>query len=83
MKEERTKCNDIFLIVEQSIFLVLLQNNKQMCRESSSSSINAFLDLLQHVSASHCHNQGVVVSSEAAVGSVPALDLSRDRLLNE
>jgi hypothetical protein len=27
--------------------------------------INAFLDLPQHVSASHCHHQGVVVSSEA------------------
>jgi hypothetical protein len=27
--------------------------------------INAFQDLPQHVSASHCHHQGVVVSSEA------------------
>jgi hypothetical protein len=32
---------------------------------SSSIFINAFLDLPQHVSASHCHHQGVVVSSEA------------------
>src|SRR5215471_16626971 len=27
--------------------------------------VNVFLDLPQHVSASHCHHQGVVVSSEA------------------
>jgi hypothetical protein len=27
--------------------------------------INTFLDLPHHVSASHCHHQGVVVSSEA------------------
>jgi hypothetical protein len=27
--------------------------------------INTFPDLPQHVSASHCHNQGVVVTSEA------------------
>jgi hypothetical protein len=26
---------------------------------------NVFIDLPQHVSASHCHHQGVVVSSEA------------------
>jgi hypothetical protein len=36
-----------------------------MRRESSSIFINAFLDLPQLVSASHCHHQGVVVSSEA------------------
>jgi hypothetical protein len=36
-----------------------------MRRVSSSIFINAFLDLPQHVSASHCHHQGVVVSSEA------------------
>jgi hypothetical protein len=36
-----------------------------MHRGSSSTFINAFLDLPQHVSASHCHHQGVVVSSEA------------------
>jgi hypothetical protein len=36
-----------------------------MRRGSSSIFINAFLDLPQHVSASHCHHQGVVVSSEA------------------
>jgi hypothetical protein len=36
-----------------------------MCRGSSSIFIDAFLDLPQHVSASHCHHQGVVVSSEA------------------
>jgi hypothetical protein len=33
--------------------------------ESSSVFINAFLDLPQHVSASHCHHQWIVVSSEA------------------
>jgi hypothetical protein len=36
-----------------------------MRRESSCMFVNAFLDLPQHVSASHCHHQGVVVSSEA------------------
>jgi hypothetical protein len=36
-----------------------------MRRRSSSIFINAFLDLPQNVSASHCHHQGVVVSSEA------------------
>jgi hypothetical protein len=36
-----------------------------MRRGSGSIFINAFLDLPQHVSASHCHHQGVVVSSEA------------------
>jgi hypothetical protein len=35
-----------------------------MCRGSSSIFINAFLDLPQHVSASHCYHQAVVVSSE-------------------
>jgi hypothetical protein len=32
---------------------------------SSSIFINAFLDLPQHVSASHCRHQRAVVSSEA------------------
>jgi hypothetical protein len=32
---------------------------------SSSIFTNVFLDLPHHVSASHCHNQGCVVSSEA------------------
>jgi hypothetical protein len=36
-----------------------------MRRGSSSIFIHAFLDLPQHVSASHCHHQGAVVSSEA------------------
>jgi hypothetical protein len=36
-----------------------------MRRGSSSIFINAFLDLPQHVLASHCHHQRVVVSSEA------------------
>ena len=36
-----------------------------MRRGSSSIFINAFLDLPQHVSASHCHHQGVVITSEA------------------
>jgi hypothetical protein len=36
-----------------------------MHRESSSIFINSFLDLPQHISASHCHHQGVVVSPEA------------------
>jgi hypothetical protein len=36
-----------------------------MCQGSSSIFINTFLDLPQHVSASHCHHQVVVVSSEA------------------
>jgi hypothetical protein len=36
-----------------------------MRRGSSNVFINAFRDLPQHVSASHCHHQGVVVSSEA------------------
>jgi hypothetical protein len=36
-----------------------------MRRGSSSIFINAFLDLPQHVSVSHCHRQGVVVTSEA------------------
>jgi hypothetical protein len=35
-----------------------------MRRGSSSIFINAFLDLPQHVSASHCYHQGIVVSSE-------------------
>jgi hypothetical protein len=33
-----------------------------MRRGGSSIFINAFQDLLQHVSASHCHHQGVVVA---------------------
>jgi hypothetical protein len=37
-----------------------------MRRGSSNVFINAFLDLPQHVSASHCHLQAIVVSSEAA-----------------
>jgi hypothetical protein len=37
-----------------------------MRRGSGSILINAFLDLLQHVSTSHCHHQGVAVSSEAS-----------------
>jgi hypothetical protein len=36
-----------------------------MHRGSSRIFINTFLDLPQHVSASYCHHQGVVVSSEA------------------
>jgi hypothetical protein len=36
-----------------------------MRRGSSNIFINEFLDLPQHVPASHCHHQGVVVSSEA------------------
>jgi hypothetical protein len=36
-----------------------------MRRGSSSNFINAFLDLPRHVSVSHCHHQGVVLSSEA------------------
>jgi hypothetical protein len=36
-----------------------------MRRGSRSAFINEFLDLSQHVSASHCYHQGVVVSSEA------------------
>jgi hypothetical protein len=36
-----------------------------MRRGSSSIFIHAFLDLPQHVSASHCHHQGVVIFSEA------------------
>jgi hypothetical protein len=36
-----------------------------MRRGSSRFFIHAFLDLPQHASASHCHLQGVVVSSEA------------------
>jgi hypothetical protein len=36
-----------------------------MRRGRSSIFINAFLDLPQHVSVSHCHYQGVVVSSES------------------
>jgi hypothetical protein len=36
-----------------------------MSRGSSSILSNAFLDLPQHVSASHCHYQGVVISPEA------------------
>jgi hypothetical protein len=39
-----------------------------MRRGSSSTFINAFLYLPQHVSASHCHHQVVVVSSEATQG---------------
>jgi hypothetical protein len=53
------------LIVGPSIFVVLLQNNQQIRRGSSSIFINAFMDLPQHVLASHCPHQGVVVSSEA------------------
>jgi hypothetical protein len=34
-----------------------------MRRGNGSILINAFLDLPQHVSASHCHHQGVAVSS--------------------
>jgi hypothetical protein len=40
-----------------------------MCRESSSTFINAFLDLLQHVSPCHCHHQEVMIFSEAATSS--------------
>jgi hypothetical protein len=43
----------------------LLQNNQQIHGGSSSIFINVFLDLPQHVSASHCYHQGVVVTSEA------------------
>jgi hypothetical protein len=45
--------------------LFSVQNNQQMHRGSSSILIIAFLDLPQHVSASHCHHQRIVVSSEA------------------
>jgi hypothetical protein len=45
---------------------------------SSSIFINAFLDLPQHVSASHCHHQGVVVSPEATQ-AVCIVDVSRRR----
>jgi hypothetical protein len=38
-----------------------------MLRRNSSIFINAFLDLPQYVSASHCHHQGVVVCSVTAV----------------
>jgi hypothetical protein len=36
-----------------------------MCGGITSIFINAFPELPQHVSASHCHHQGVVISSEA------------------
>jgi hypothetical protein len=64
-------------IVGPSIFVALLQNNQQMHRGSSSTFVNAFLDLPQHVLASHCHHQGVMVSSEAtqAVCTVDAYGL--------
>jgi hypothetical protein len=47
------------------MFVVLLENNQKLRRGSRMICVNAFLDLPQHVSASHCHYDGAVVSSEA------------------
>jgi hypothetical protein len=54
----------IFLIVWSSIFVVLLKNNQQK-RLGSNMTLLIIPDLPQHVSASYCHHQGVVVTSEA------------------
>jgi hypothetical protein len=51
--------------MEVTVLLLVDKYIYQMRRGSSSIFINAFLDLPQHVSASHCHYQGVVVTSEA------------------
>jgi hypothetical protein len=52
------------LVVGPSIFVVSLQNNQQI-RRGSSKNYWYIPDLPQNVSASHCHHQGVVVTSEA------------------
>jgi hypothetical protein len=61
------------MLVELRYFLVMNCKRRyeyrykttNRCAEDIAGCINEFLDLPQHVSASHCHHHGVVVTSEA------------------
>jgi hypothetical protein len=69
---------NLILIVGPRIFVESSQNNQQMCQESSKI-YWCVLNLPQHVLASHCHHQRVVVTSQASQAiSVLWMDMDYD-----